>query len=432
MSEFVSVESEQAVIGSMLIDSGCIRDVSAVLRETDFSMALNQELFRVITTMDRDGRPVDGLTVCQEAVSQHLAEEKTLRPYLAQLMEITPTAANVLEYADIMAEKARKRELLAAMEDGVKALKDGEPEDAVRSGLYAALTASAERTASELLAPKEQVDSFFAYRERIDEGSIPYVHTGIRSLDKLLGGGMVQDGLYILAGRPGMGKTALGVAIAESVAATCGRVDYFSLEMSKEQIMARRLSAIARVDSRLILMETLTDDENRKVAEATLTVGRTPLYTTDGKAQTVGRITSIARSSRGVKLVVVDHFGLILKPGKRQDADESREIAHALKRLAQSIGQPVLCLAQMNRENEKRTDKRPTLSDLRATGAMEEDADGVIFVHRPDYYRPDYKREGAQPERTEIILAKNRHGRTGKIDLSFWPETNTFKPAWVE
>lgn len=432
MSEFVSVESEQAVIGSMLIDSGCIRDVAAVLRETDFSMALNQDLFRVITAMDRDGRPVDGLTVCQEAVNQHLTEEKTLRSYLTQLMEITPTAANVLEYADIMAEKARKRELKAALLDGAKALDDGEPEETVRSSLDAAITASAERTASELLAPKEQVDSFFAYRERIDEGIIPYVHTGIRSLDKLLGGGMVQDGLYILAGRPGMGKTALGVAIAESVAATCGRVDYFSLEMSKEQIMARRLSALARVDSRLILMETLTDDENRKVAEATLAVGRTPLYTTDGKAQTVGRITSIARSSRGVKLVVVDHFGLILKPGKRQDADESREIAHALKRLAQSIGQPVLCLAQMNRENEGRPDKRPRLSDLRATGAMEEDADGVIFVHRPDYYCADYKREGAQPERTEIILAKNRHGRTGKIDLSFWPETNTFKPAWVE
>lgn len=432
MSEFVSMESEQAVLGSMLIDSGCIRDVAAVLRETDFSMALNQELFRVITAMDRDGRPVDGLTVCQEAVNQHLTEEKTLRSYLTQLMEITPTAANVLEYADIMAEKARKRELKAALLDGAKALDDGEPEETVRSSLDAAITASAERTASELLAPKEQVDSFFAYRERIDEGSIPYVRTGIRSLDKLLGGGMVQDGLYILAGRPGMGKTALGVAIAEAVAATCGRVDYFSLEMSKEQIMARRLSALARVDSRLILMETMTDDENCRVAEATLTVGRTPLYTTDGKAQTVGRITSIARSSRGVKLVVVDHFGLILKPGKRQDADESREIAHALKRLAQSIGQPVLCLAQMNRENEGRPDKRPRLSDLRATGAMEEDADGVIFVHRPDYYCADYKREQAQPERTEIILAKNRHGRTGKIDLSFWPETNTFKPAWVE
>ena len=230
-------------------------------------------------------------------MNQRLAEKKTLRSYLAQLMEITPTSVNVLEYADNVAEKARKRELKAALLDGAKALDDGEPEETVRSSLDAAITASAERTASELLAPKEQVDSFFAYRELIDNGSITYVRTGIRSLDKLLGGGMVQDGLYILAGRPGMGKTALGVAIAESVAATCGRVDYFSLEMSKEQIMARRLSALARVDSRLILMETLTEDENRRVAEAMLTVGRTPLYTTDGNAQPVGRITSIDRAS---------------------------------------------------------------------------------------------------------------------------------------
>lgn len=432
MSNLVSIESEQAVIGSMLIDSGCIRDVASVLRETDFALLLNQELFRVITTMDRDGRPVDALTVCQEALNQHLEEEKQLKSYLFQLMEITPTSANVMEYADIVAERARKRELNAAMEECIKSLKEDEPIDKLLSSLDASITATAERTASEMLAPKEQVDSFFAYRERIDDGSTPYVRTGIRSLDKLLGGGMVQDGLYILAGRPGMGKTALGIAIAENVACTIGRVDYFSLEMSKEQIMARRLSALTRVDSRLILMETLTDDENRKIAEATRTVGRTPLYTTDGKAQTVGRITSIARASRDVKLVVIDHFGLILKPGKRQDPDESREIAHALKRLAQSIGQPVLCLAQLNRENENRKDKQPILSDLRATGAMEEDADGVIFVHRPDYYRPDYKRGKADPERTEIILAKNRHGRTGKIDLSFWPEVNTFKPAWID
>ncbi|MDY3690660.1 MAG: DnaB-like helicase C-terminal domain-containing protein [Dysosmobacter sp.] len=432
MSNLVSIESEQAVIGSMLIDSGCIRDVAAVLRETDFALSLNQELFRVITTMDRDGRPVDALTICQEALNQHLGEEKQLKSYLFQLMEITPTAANVMEYADIVAERARKRELNAALEECIKALKEDEPIDKLLSSLDASVTATAERTASEMLAPKEQVDSFFSYRERIDDGSTPYVRTGIRPLDKLLGGGMVQDGLYILAGRPGMGKTALGIAIAENVARTTGRVDYFSLEMSKEQIMARRLSALARVDSRLILMETLTDDENRKIAEAARIVGRTPLYTTDGKAQTVGRITSIARASRDVKLVVVDHFGLILKPGKRQDPDESREIAHALKRLAQSIGQPVLCLAQLNRENENRKDKQPILSDLRATGAMEEDADGVIFVHRPDYYRPDYERGQAQPERTEIILAKNRHGRTGKIDLSFWPEVNTFKPAWVD
>lgn len=432
MSNFASVEAEQAVLGSLLIDSGCVRSVAAILRETDFSVALNQELFRVICTMDRDGQPIDGLTVCAEALRQSLAEEKTLRSYLAQLMEITPTAANAAEYAEIVARTARRRELKTALEDSLTALNEQEPEDTVLTQLDAALAASAQRTESELLAPKEQVDSFLTYRERIDEGTTPYVRTGIKALDKLLGGGMVQGGLYILAGRPGMGKSALGIAIAEYVANTAGKVDYFSLEMSREQIMARRLSAIAKVDSKLILMDTLTDSEYKRMIDATRTAAATPLYCTDGRAQTVQRITSIARAGRDVKLAVVDHFSLILRPGKRQDADESREIAHALKRLAQSLNQPVLCLAQLNRQNEQRTDKRPTLADLRATGAMEEDADGVIFVHRPDYYQADYKRERGAPERTEVILAKNRHGPTGRLDLSFWPETNTFNPAYVE
>lgn len=431
MSNLVSVEAEQAVLGSMLIDSRCIRAVGGILRETDFSVALNQELYRVIVTMDRDGRPVDGLTVCAAALAEQLAEEKTLRSYLAQLMEITPTAANAESYAEIVAQRARRRALKTALEEGAAALEAEEPEDEIISRLDASLTATTERTASELLAPKEQIDGFFAYRERIDEGQMPYVRTGIKELDKLLGGGMVQGGLYILAGRPGMGKSALGIAVADYVARTAGKVDYFSLEMSKEQILARRLSAIAKVDSKLILMERLTDAEYKRVYEATRTAGTTPLYSTDGKAQTVGRITAIARAGRDIKLVVVDHFGLILKPGRRQDADESREIAHALKRLAQSLNQPVLCLAQLNRENEKRSDHRPTLADLRATGAMEEDADGVIFIHRPDYYRTDYKRAPAAPERTEIILAKNRHGQTGRLDLSFWPETNTFNPAYI-
>lgn len=432
MSNFASVEAEQAVLGSILIDSGCVRQVSAILRETDFSVALNQDLYRVIVTMDRDGQPIDGLTVCAEALRQSLAEEKTLRKYLAQLMEITPTAANVEMYADIVARTARRRELKTALEDGLTALADQAPEDQVLAQLDTAMTASSQRLESELLAPKEQVDGFLDYRAKIDEGSIPYVRTGIKALDKLLGGGMVQDGLYILAGRPNMGKSALGISIADYVSKTVGKVDYFTLEMSKDQIMARRLSSLSKVDSKLILMDTLTADEYKRMIEATRKAAATPFYCTNGRAQSVQRITSITRAGRDVKLVVIDHFGLILRPGKRKDDEESREIAHALKRLAQSIHQPVLCLAQLNRDVEKRPDKRPILSDLRATGAMEEDADGVIFIHQPDRYRADYKRETGAPERVEVTLAKNRHGPTGRLDLSFWPETNTFNPAYVE
>ena len=192
MSNFASVEAEQAVLGSMLIDSGCVRRVAAILRESDFSVALNQDLYRVIVTMDRDGQPIDGLTVCAEALRQSLAEEKTLRKYLAQLMEITPTAANVEMYADIVARTARRRELKTALEDGLAALADQAPEDEVLTQLDAAMTASSQRLESELLAPKEQVDGFLDYRTQIDEGNIPYVRTGIKALDKLLGGGRMD------------------------------------------------------------------------------------------------------------------------------------------------------------------------------------------------------------------------------------------------
>lgn len=416
----------------MLIDSGCIRDVSAVLRETDFSMALNQELFRIITAMDRDGKLVDGLTVAEEALRLGIGREKQIRNYLAQLMEITPTAANVTEYAEIVEEKGRRRMLKASLEDGISALDEGEPEETLLPRLDAAITATTERTASELLSPKEQLDRFFAYRERIDNGNVTYIRTGFRALDKLLGGGMLQKGLYILAGRPGMGKSALGITIAEYVASTLGRVDYFSLEMSSEQVMSRRIAAISKVNSNVILTQAMTDDEYRKVSEATRAIGKTPMYITDGQAKTIGRITSVSRSSRRCRMVVVDHFGLILVPGKQQSNVEYGAVSHGLKRLAQALNAPVLCLSQLNRENEGRPDKRPRLSDLRATGAIEEDADGVIFLHRPDYYDKEHKRKPMEPVTVEVMLAKNRHGGTGKINLSFWPETNTFKPAWVE
>ena len=313
LSDFVSIEAEQAVLGSMLIDSRCIRDVGRVLRETDLSIAANQELFRVITTMDREGRPVDGLTVCQEALRQRLMDEKPLRKYLADLMILTPTAANVMEYAGIVASKARRRELKAALQDGIKALEDGEPEDTLIPKLDTALTASAERTASELLAPKEQVDSFFAYRERIDDGSVPYVRTGIRPLDKLLGGGMVQDGLYILAGRPGMGKSALGVAIRGGRGVHCWAGGLFFA--GDEQRADHGETAIRTCQGRQQAHPDGDDDGGGKPQ------GRRGY--SDGGADAAlyhrwpgpdsgSRIAAIARASRDVKLVVVDHFGLDL------------------------------------------------------------------------------------------------------------------------
>lgn len=411
----------------MLIDSSCIRAVSGKLRETDFCLVMDQEIYRTMIAMDLGGRPVDGLTVADT-----LKASPDTRAYLAQLMETTPTSANVMEYAQIVQDCARRRALRAALGTAIDVLDKGGEQADILPGLEAAISDNNDRAGSDLLAPSEQLDLFYRHRERIDEGKAPYVRTGLRQLDRLLGGGLLKTGLYFLAARPGMGKTALAISIAEHVAGNGKGVAFVSMEMSAEQVTARRVSALAKIDSGIILTETLTDDEYRKAADAALIIGKAPLYVTAGKAYTPKRMASIVRSRKDCSLVVVDHFSLFLVPGRQQSHIEYAEAAHTLKRLAQAMDVPVLCLAQLNRDNQQRSDKRPRLSDLRATGAAEEDADGVILLHREDYYDPKFEQKPHEPVLVEATLAKNRHGRTGQVELSFWPETNTFREKFVK
>ena len=415
------------MLGSMLIDSACIRAVSGKLREADFSLAMDQAIYRTMVAMDLDSRPVDGLTVANT-----LKASPDTRAYLAQLMETTPTSANVMEYAQIVQDCARRRCLRTALGNALDTLDKGGEQADILPGLEAAISDNNARAGSDLLAPSEQLDLFFRHRERIDGGEAPYVRTGLRQLDRLLGGGMVKTGLYFLAARPGMGKTALAIFIAEHVAGTGKGVAFVSMEMSAEQVTARRVAALAKLDSSIILTDTLTDDEYRKAVDAARIIGKTPLYVTAGKAYAPGRMASIVRSRKDCSLVVVDHFSLFRLPGRQQSHIEYAEAAHTLKRLAQAMDAPVLCLAQLNRENEQRNNKRPRLSDLRATGAAEEDADGVILLHREDYYDPKFERKPNEPVLVEATLAKNRHGRTGQVELSFWPETNTFREKFVK
>lgn len=415
------------MLGSMLIDSSCIRTIAGKLRETDFRLALNQEIYRTLLNMDMDGRPVDGLTVADE-----LKASPDTRRYMAQLMEMTPTAANATEYAQIVQDCARRRGLKEALGEALESLDKGEAQEDILPPLETKISDLNTRAGGDLLAPEAQLDLFFQHRERIDAGEAPFVRTGLRQLDRLLGGGMVNSGLYFLAARPGMGKTALAISIAEYVANNIGSVAFVSMEMSAEQITARRVAAVSKVDSNVILTEAMTDEEYRRTSEAARIIGRTPLYVTAGKAYTPGRMASVVRARKDCRLVVVDHFSLFLLPGRQASHIEYASAAHTLKRLAQAMGAPVLCLAQLNRENEKRTGNKPRISDLRATGAAEEDADGIILLHREDYYDPKFERKPQEPVVVEATVAKNRHGRTGHVDLSFWPETNTFREKYVK
>ena len=417
------LQAEQAVLGAMLIDGGCISAVAQRLREEDFVLPEDRTIFRTLAAMDREGRPVDGLTAADA-----LGASGELRAYLAQLMELTPTSANVLEYARIVAERAGRRTLRTALAGALEALDRGASPAEAAAGLEGALSGG-ER--EELLGPREQLERFWRHRERIDGGGPPCVPTGLRQLDALLGGGLMKTGLYFLAGRPGMGKTALALAVAQHAAAEGRETVFVSMEMSAEQLTARRAAALTGVDSAALLTGQLDEEQYRRVAEASRVLAAAPLYVTAGRAWAPEALAAMLRTRRGCGLVVVDHFSLFLLPGRQAAHLEYAAAAHALKRLAQAADAPVLCLAQLNRENEQRPDRRPRLSDLRATGAAEEDADGVILLYREDYYAPDFSRRPGEPVRVEAMLAKNRHGPTGAVDLSFWPETNTFRERRV-
>lgn len=431
-SGLIAQEAEQAVLGSMLLDGSCVRDVIDKLRESDFSAAIHRDLFRVIAAMDAAGTPVDALTAAEELRRIDPGAEKEQRAYLAQLLEITPTAANAMEYAEIVQQAARRRGLRSAMLAAAQAIEEGAPEEDAIPPLEQALADAAARAGGDLIAPKEQVEEFLRYREAVDAGGNPCVRTGIASLDKLLGRGMVKKGLYFLGARPGVGKTALAVSIAEYVAANVGPVVFVSMEMSVEQIMARRVAAMARVNSQTILTDRMTEQEYARVAEVLPALRNRPLHITGGHAYAPGRVSSIARAKKGAALVVIDHFSLLRIPGKQKSFEEYAQAAHTLKRLAQSMDAPVLCLAQLNREADDKASRIPRLSDLRATGAAEEDADGVIFLHRQDLYDKGAVRVAGHPLLVDVFVAKNRHGATGKTDVSFYPETNLFRPGFVE
>ena len=419
------VSAEQAVLGAMLIDPGCVPTVLSLLRPEDFENPVNQRLFFAYVELRKDNIPMDAVTAAERAGA---TEQE--RAYFAQLMEVTPTSANVKTYAAIVRQRAQKRELSAALEQAGRELQDGTAVCDVIPALEQALSEQAERSSGALLTPQQQMDRFLAHRETIDSGGRPYVRTGFPQLDKLLGGGMINAGFYIMAARPAIGKSSLALSIAEYAAEIAGPVVYISLEMDSEQITAKRISHLTRLPYQEVLNQSLPPEDYRKVAEAVGALSKSRLYINAGVTATVGQISAMARSRKDCCLVVIDHFSLIRTPRKQSRYEEYTNVSSDLKRLARGLKIPILCLAQLNRANEQRTDKRPQLSDLRDTGAAEQDADGVLLLHRDDYYDQSLQRKPWEPSVMDVRVAKNRHGAVGKDTLSFYMNTNTFRETY--
>ena len=426
-----SLEGEQAVLGSMLIDADCVKLVIEKLRPADFYLRQNREIFETIYAMFSYAKPIDGLTVAEEMKKAGVYDESTTRTYLAQLMEITPTSANVMEYAAIVADKALLRavgdaaaEITALVQEGV-----GDARailEAAEQKIYAIRRG---RNAQSLTPLKYVLPAVLDHIGEMSESEthLSGLSTGLSAIDRKISG-LNKSDLILLAARPGMGKSALALNVALSVAKSTDKtVAIFSLEMSKEQIGTRILSAEALVDNKRLNSGILDESDWEKIAPAVVSLSRLDIRIDDNPLLTVADMNAKCRRLDNLGLVVIDYLQLMNSSGGKSRSSENRQqvvsdMSRMLKIMAKELNVPVLCLSQLSRANEKRDNKRPQLSDLRESGAIEQDADIVMFLYREGYY----DEEADNPDIAECIVAKNRHGETGRVDLRWMPEYTMF------
>ena len=423
-----SLEGEQAVLGSMLIDPDCVKNVMDRLRPGDFYLRQNREIFETIYTMFSYARPIDGITVFGEMEKAGLTDGNT-RSYLAQLMEITPTSANVLEYAAIVRDKALLRlvaqaagEITALVQEGMG--EAGEILEASEQKIYAIRRG---QSAQEMV-PLRQVlpDVLDRLGEMSEhENHLPGLSTGLSAIDQKITG-LNKSDLILLAARPGMGKTSLALNVALNVAREGKTVAVFSLEMSREQLATRLLSSEALVENNRLRTGLLRETDWEKIAGAATVLNRLDIRIDDNPLLSVADMNAKCRRLEGLALVVVDYLQLMTSAGGGRGGENRQQVvsdmSRMLKIMAKELNVPVICLSQLSRANEKREDKRPMLSDLRESGAIEQDADIVLFLYRDDYYNEDSEKHNI----AECIVAKNRHGETGKVELRWMPEYTQF------
>lgn len=407
----------QSVIGSILIDAACLPVVRPLVTAQDFPLAADRAIFEATCRLADAGKPADVLTILEDA-RKHGADVSDR--YAAELLQVTPTAAHAAEYARQVHEEAVRRRLTAV---GETLLEDAQDQQNPTAGVIAATMQALENadTAPQtaMLSTSDVLSGFLDYRERLDAGQAVTVSTGYPGLDKLLGGGMLNQGLYILAARPGVGKTTAALKISES-AAKSGACLFFSLEMGGEQITARRIAAESGLSiGRLMVGRKFDDDEQAKLANAASVLSMRDFRLNRAPGASVADIAQAAHLTKNLRLVVVDYLGLVRSDERLSIYERVTKNSAALKALARSLDVPVLCLCQLNRAAEQRADKTPSMADLRDSGAIEQDADSIILLHRPAMYEPGEVKPWESQTLTAIV-AKNRHGSTGKLNFDFY------------
>ncbi|NMA24553.1 MAG: replicative DNA helicase [Clostridiales bacterium] len=426
-----SIEAEQAVLGSMVIDSRCIADVIGVVKATDFYSPTNRAIFETIYTMFTYSMVTDPVTVLEQMRVSGVWNENSAA-YLLELVNITPTSANVMEYAAIVRDMSLLRSIADACSEVMNMALEGTGGatailEAAEKKIYA-LRQDRNTTGLEPIS-KILIDVYDQLSQVAKSGSsFPGLSTGFYDLDRKIMG-LNKSDLILIASRPGMGKTSIALNIALHVAKTSGKtVAIFSLEMSREQLALRLLSSASHIDGKKLQTGRLTTDEWTKLGQAASMLSSFDLLINDNPSLTVADMNAQCRRLNNLGLVVIDYLQLMQSAGRGMTyAGENRtqvvsDISRMMKIMAKELNIPVICLSQLSRANEGRQNKRPMLSDLRESGAIEQDADVVIGLYREDYYNKEVEHQNI----AECIILKNRRGETDVIELEWQPEFTSY------
>lgn len=425
-----SVEAEQSVIGAMLMGREAISVASEMLTSDDFYQHQYGVIFDAMSELFNEGKPVDLVTLQNRLKEKDVPPEISSMEFVRGLLEAVPTSANIRYYATIVSEKAVLRRLIKLTEEiSNECYLNREPVETIledtEKRMFQLLQ---QRNAGDFVPIRQVVMNTLENIERASKtkGNVTGIATGFTDLDYKTSGFQRSD-LILVAARPSMGKTAFVLNIAEYMAFKQDRhVAIFSLEMSKEQLMNRLLSMESKVDSQSMRNGNLKDEDWAKLIESAGVIGDSNLIIDDTPGISIRELRSKCRKyklEKGLDVVMIDYLQLMSGNGRSDSRQqEVSEISRSLKALARELNVPVIALSQLSRAVESRTDHRPMLSDLRESGAIEQDADVVMFIYRDDYYNKDSENKGI----SEIIIAKQRNGPIGTVNLVWLPDYTKF------
>ena len=430
-----NLEAEMALLGSVLVDKEMMAAVSEIIRPSDFYASLHETIYLALYTLYESGKPLDKVALAEELRSRGMLDKIGGLAYLSSLMDTVPTAASAEYYAKIVREKASLRGLIHA---GTRITQLGyESEDDVPSALDESEqivyeVGNRDSRGSFSVVSSLLLDTFHELEKRHSQrGDRTGVTSGFADIDDYTAG-FQKGNLVILAARPAMGKTSLALNMALFAARDENApVAVFSLEMTKQELVERLISSDAGIDASKLRRGAIEGKDWEKIGNSIGRLNEMPLYLDDSGAVTVGEIRSRLRrlkSTHGLAICYIDYLQLVRPSalGKNVNRNEElSEICRTLKATAKDLEIPIVALAQLNRAVETRQDKRPMLSDLRDSGAIEQEADIVTFLYRDAYYN---KEASAEPDATEFIFAKHRNGKVGTVKLRFKPEHTLFQP----